>query len=70
MSRSVVIDERSFVDRKRYVCPNNHTSWERTNNHFWCAACSKSWDVDPEFNYLHDKVTNKSIHRSQVRFLE
>ena len=70
MARSVTIEEDNFVHRKRYVCPNNHTSWELTTRKFWCAACSKSWDVDPEFDYILDKVTKKKLHWSQVRFLE
>lgn len=51
MSTAVEIDENDTLDRYRYLCPNGHTNWERTNNHFWCATCAKSWNTDPEFNY-------------------
>lgn len=66
MSGHITIDKREFVERYRYVCPHEHTSWEWTQNHFWCPACWKSSDEDPKFYYLKDMETGESLHRGQV----
>ncbi|EMA47951.1 hypothetical protein [Halococcus saccharolyticus] len=52
----------------RYTCPRGHTSWEPTNNHLWCATCSRSSDpeVDPEFWELHDKRTGETVNHHDV----
>lgn len=64
------IDTDDWVDRSRYVCPRGHRSWEPTNHHFWCARCASSYDVDPEFDELHDKRTDETIPREEVTLLD
>jgi hypothetical protein len=67
----VVIDRTKDVDRMRFVCPNGHTTWDRTNNHVWCRmcrrACEHGEDVDPEHYELLDKATGETIPWSAVR---
>lgn len=61
----VVIDRTDDHDRYRYVCPNGHTTWDRTNNHIWCPSCADHAhhdnDIDPEHYELLDKRTNETI---------
>ena len=58
------------MDRWRYRCPHGHTSWEPTNNHFWCQACSRAEkhhdDIDPSFDTLVDQRSGEELHRSEV----
>lgn len=70
----VVIDRRKTSDRYRYVCPNGHTNWDRTNNHIWCRECRRQHengvDVDPEHWGLVDKKTGETIPWSAVTLAE
>lgn len=59
-----VID--SSAAKWRFTCPNNHVSWDVTNNHFYCKKCSQHHDVDPEFWELRDKKTGVSLSRDEV----
>ncbi|OLZ42608.1 hypothetical protein A6E15_02170 [Natrinema saccharevitans] len=56
------------TDRWRFVCPNGHRSWEPTNNHFWCQKCARNYgdDVEPEFDELRDRKTDRLIPRDQL----
>jgi len=70
--------ERVEVDREeeglRWRCPNNHTSWERTNSHLWCHACHRRSrsdpDVDPEHYEIYDAKHDREIPFSAVEFAE
>lgn len=53
-------------DRRKWRCPLGHMSWTPTNCHFWCESCSKSWDVDPEFEQLTNDVTGETLERHEV----
>lgn len=70
----VKIDRSDAADRYRYVCPNGHTTWSRTNSHIWCKACSEQSrqdeDVNPEHWSIHDKKTGERIPWSSVRLAE
>ena len=65
-SRELVhIDLSATRDRWRYRCPNGHASWEPTNSHCWCSACSRAAqqgaDVDAEHYELLDVETDELI---------
>lgn len=30
-----IIYRSNLLDRTRYVCPNGHSDWDRTNSHIW-----------------------------------
>lgn len=66
--------DRSGPERYRYVCPNGHTDWDRTNNHLWCRACRRQHeagdDVTPEHWTLYDKRDDQTIHWSNVELIE
>ena len=68
----VRIDRSDVLDRYRFVCPNGHTTWERTNSHAWCESCANAAqqgaDVEPEFYEIHDKRTGESIPYSAIEF--
>ena len=66
----VVITLSSERDRWRYRCPNGHTSWDRTNNHIWCHACSKLAGADPEHFELTDEKTGDTIPWSAIEVNE
>lgn len=69
----VEIDRSTFLDRARYVCPNGHTDWDRTNSHIWCASCARASggaDVDPEHYEIYDKKNDETIAWSRVRLVE
>lgn len=72
--KPVRIDRTNPADRYRYVCPNGHVNWDRTNNHIWCRSCRRQCeagdDVDPEHYELLDKKTGERIDWSRVRLAE
>ena len=59
----VVIDRRQEADKWRYVCPNGHTSWDRTNSHLWCPACASAADHDDDIDPEHYEVLDKSAEK-------
>ncbi|ADQ68468.1 hypothetical protein C499_08592 [Halogeometricum borinquense DSM 11551] len=65
------IELEDDVDRWRYVCPRGHRDWEPTNNHFWCAACARTYhdDIDPEFQELRDRRDGEPLSRDEVRLM-
>jgi len=71
---TVTIDRTVAAQRWRYVCPNGHTDWDRTNNHIWCRGCRRQCeagdDVDPEHFELVDKQTGERIPWSAVKVAE
>lgn len=72
--QGVVIDRSEFADRARYVCPNGHANWDRTNNHIWCQSCARAStfdnDIDPEHYELIDKKTDQEIPWSAVTVID
>jgi len=73
-NESVVIDRSEEPDRYRFVCPNGHTSWDRTNNHIWCPSCRRQAehgaDMDPEHYEVFDKKTGQAIPWQNVKLAE
>ncbi len=65
--------DRTGPQRYRFVCPNGHPQWDRTNNHIWCPGCQRQSengaDVTPEHWEVHDKKTDETIHWSQVEIV-
>jgi hypothetical protein len=59
------IDRKDPAQRYRYRCPNNHTSWEKTNGGIWCASCSRQ-DLDPHYHKILDAKTDEHIPWSSV----
>ncbi|GAA3882802.1 hypothetical protein [Haloarcula argentinensis] len=70
--------EEVVIDRDdepyRWVCPNGHCSWDRTNNHCWCPSCARQSengvDVHPEHWEIVDEKTGQTIPYAAVRFAE
>lgn len=66
--------ERVVVDRDRWpwrwVCPNGHRNWDKTNNHIWCQTCRRQYetgeDVDAEHAEIVDRQTGETIPWSAV----
>jgi len=73
VERTITID-RTGPDRYRYVCPNGHTNWDRTNNHIWCPSCRRQSehgaDIEPEHWEIHDKKTDDTIPWSAIQITE
>ena len=69
--RTTTID-RTGPGRYRWVCPNGHSSWDRTNNHIWCPTCQRQSeqgaDVSPEHWEVYDKKTGETIPWSEIEF--
>ena len=67
---TVRIDRSTPTERYRYVCPNGHTDWDKTNNHIWCRSCRQQAengdDVHPEHWEIVDKKTDEEIPWSAV----
>jgi hypothetical protein len=67
---TVRIDRADPVERYRYVCPNGHHDWDRTNNHIWCRSCRQQSengdDVDPEHWEIYDKKRDETIPWSAI----
>lgn len=65
----LTINSSNDIERWRFVCPNGHTQWEPTNNHWWCRECANSHDPDatPEFYELLDRKTGETFERDEVR---
>jgi len=70
----VVVDRTEDAERWRYVCPNGHPNWDKTNNHIWCPGCRRQHengdDVDPEHWSIVDKATDEEIPWSAVEVIE
>lgn len=64
--QSPPIDATTTTARWRLTCPNGHTSWETTNYHFWCHACSQQHGIDPEFSHLFDTKTGELVPQEGV----
>ena len=64
-AQRVEIDLEDERDRWRFRCPNNHTTWSRTNNHIWCQGCSRA-GVDPEHYEVVDKRSGEEVPWSAV----
>lgn len=66
--------ERVRIDRTaepyRWVCPNGHVDWSRTNNHVWCRSCRRQHeagaDVTPEHYEILDRKTEERLPWSAV----
>ncbi|MFC4549354.1 MULTISPECIES: hypothetical protein [Halorussus] len=62
---------RTGPGRYRYVCPNGHSDWDRTNNHIWCRGCRRQAengvDVNAEHWEIHDKKTGRTIPWSAIQ---
>jgi len=61
----------------RWVCPNGHPCWERTNSHLWCSSCRRALENDglmkvqqAEHWEIFDKKDEETIPYSAVRFAE
>lgn len=54
------------VERNAYRCPLGHTSWEPTNEHWYCPYCARNWDADGDFDYLIDDRTRERYKRDEV----
>ncbi|WP_331232737.1 hypothetical protein [Natronorarus salvus] len=66
-SQSLVrIDRTDPIQRMRFRCPNNHTSWSPTNSHVYCSSCAQHVDLDPEHYELFDAKTGERIHWSRI----
>jgi len=70
-SRVVTIDRSDSEERFRYVCPNGHIDWDRTNNHVWCRGCRRRIEsgddaIDAEHYHVYDKKRNVLIPWEQV----
>jgi hypothetical protein len=59
------INREDPVERYRYRCPNNHTSWDKTNGGIWCAICSRQ-GLDPHYHHVMDAKTGEHIPWSSV----
>lgn len=73
-SRPTVTISRAGAERYRYVCPNGHIDWDRTNAHIWCRSCRQQNengdDVTPEHWEIHDKKHDRNVHWSRVRVVD
>jgi hypothetical protein len=65
--------DRSGPERYRFVCPNGHPQWDRTNNHIWCPGCRRQAengaDVNPEHWEVYDKNTDETIPWSRITII-
>lgn len=56
---------RDGPERYRWLCPNGHLDWSRTNSHIWCRGCRRASergrDVDPEHYHIVDAKTDREI---------
>lgn len=70
----VVIDRSNDAEKYRFVCPNGHIDWDKTNNHIWCRSCRRQAengvDVEPEHWKVHDKKTGESIPWKRIETIE
>ncbi|PSQ19577.1 hypothetical protein BRD00_01565 [Halobacteriales archaeon QS_8_69_26] len=65
---AIEIDADDELDRWRFTCPNGHTNWEPTNNHVWCATCSRLHEVDPGYDVLIDRKKDREVPWENVVF--
>jgi hypothetical protein len=61
----------------RWLCPNGHISWDRTNNHLWCPSCRRALESDArldaeraEHHHIVDAKGDREIPYDQVAFAE
>lgn len=67
---SDAVDLTDRHDRWRWTCPRQHTDWEPTNHHFWCASCARAGpETEGRFDALHDRVTGDELAREDVRLV-
>jgi hypothetical protein len=71
----VEIDRSRTADRWRFVCPNGHADWERTNNHIYCRTCYQEHvhhdpERDPEHYHVLDKKRHELIPWTRVQVVE
>jgi hypothetical protein len=71
----VEIDRSKPHQRWRYVCPNGHADWERTNNHIYCRTCyevhvHEDPETDPEHYHVLDKSDHELIPWTRVEVVE
>jgi hypothetical protein len=67
---TVEINIEDRRDRWRYVCPNGHRDWSRTNSHIWCATCARRPDGEPEHYEIVDRKHNVTIPWKDVSVVE
>jgi len=64
------IDRSDPAERYRYVCPNGHADWDKTNSHIWCRSCRHQCEtgdeIEPEHWEIYDKKTGETIPWSSV----
>ena len=74
VTQKIEIDRSDPLDRYRFVCPNGHTTWDRTNCHGWCASCAAAAehdpDIDPEHWEILDKKSDRLIPYEMIEFVE
>ena len=70
----VRIDRSRTPQRWRYLCPEGHSNWDRTNNHIWCRSCRRAneagEDIDPEHYVVLDVKTGEEIPWSRIEIVE
>lgn len=59
------IDRKCAAERWRYRCPNNHTTWDRTNGGIWCHSCAHQ-NLDPHYHAVLDVKRDELIPWSSV----
>jgi hypothetical protein len=67
MSTRLNIDDKH--DRRRWLCPNGHRSWEPTNGHFWCKYCAREDGEDGVFHELHDSRSGETVPREDLELV-
>lgn len=71
--RTAQVDRSRSVERYRWVCPNGHVDWDRTNSHGWCRACQRATeageDLDPEHYELFDKKAGELVPYENVEIV-
>ncbi|MDL5361321.1 hypothetical protein [Halalkalicoccus sp. NIPERK01] len=64
--RIIRIDRTDPIQRMRWRCPNNHTTWEPTNSHAYCASCARHVGLDPEHYELLDARTGERVSWARI----
>ena len=67
----VTIDRSKPTDRYRFVCPNGHIDYSKTNSHLWCRGCRRRIEsgdetIDAEHYHILDKKRDVLIPWEQV----
>lgn len=53
-----------------WTCPRGHRGWEPTNFHFWCSACSRIPDIDPEFQKIRSARDGRELDRGEIELVD